>query len=222
MFHQSLAEESTYSSTDTLQLEGGIIYDENGIIFLDKSIKHPTLNIKTNNTLIPVYIPENTDSRIRTRSALARASKLSGEEYYMTTIFNYVDEHNGPFSYGTYYGASMDNAQMTYTTTFFSRFDTKKFGIMTTVSSDTQAINGSYQGMFGIAPELKITKYLTLRDTIKTYMGVPIKKNQISLIYKPQFKRHLENLWLELGLSQTFYENGTNNTSLELSTRFKL
>ena len=111
---------------------------------------------------------------------------------------------------------------MTYSTSMFTRYDGKKYALTGTVSTDTQSIDGSYQSMLGIAPELKLTKALALRDTVKTYMGVPIKKNSISLIYTPQLKKYIDSLRFELGLSQTFYESGYNNASLEFSTKFKL
>lgn len=203
-------------------LEGGVSFDEDSAIYLDKSIERPTLNIKPPNTLIPVYTPTFKDTRIRERSALAKSSKLSGDEYYIAPIFNYVSEQAGNFSYGTYYGASMDSAQMTYSTSMFTRYDGKKYALTGTVSTDTQSIDGSYQSMLWIAPELKLTKSLALRDTVKTYMGVPVKKNSISLIYTPQLKKYIDSLRFELGLSQTFYESGYNNASLEFSTKFKL
>ncbi len=203
-------------------LEGGVSFQEDSAIYLDKSIERPTLNIKPPNTLIPVYTPTFKDTRIRERSALAKSSKLSGDEYYIAPIFNYVSEQAGNFSYGTYYGASMDSAQMTYSTSMFTRYDGKKYALTGTVSTDTQSIDGSYQSMLGIAPELKLTKSLALRDTVKTYMGVPVKKNSISLIYTPQLKKYIDSLRFELGLSQTFYESGYNNASLEFSTKFKL
>lgn len=204
------------------QLEGSVTYEEDPAIYLDKSIERPALNIKPPNTIIPVYTPTFADTRIRERSALAKSSKLTGEEYYIAPIFNYVSEQAGNFSFGTYYGASMDSAQMTYSTSMFTRYDGNKYAITGLITSDSQAIDGSYRSMMGIAPELKLTKSLALRDTIKTYMGVPIKKNSISLIYTPHLKKYIDSLRFELGLSQTFYESGYSNASVEFSTKFKL
>ena len=210
------------ADTSTIKLEGGITFDDDNAIYLDKEIDRPTLNLKTKSTVIPVYTPVATDSRIRSRRALAKASKLTGDEYYIVPIFNYVSEQAGNFSYGTYYGASIDSAQMTYSTSLFTRYDTKYCALTGLLSSDSQSIDGSYKSMLGVAPELKLTKSLSIRDTIKTYMGVPVKKNQISLIYTPQLKRYIDSLRFELGLSQAFYENGATNYSLEFSTKFKL
>lgn len=203
-------------------LEGNVTFDDDSAIYLDKEIERPALNIKPPNTIIPVYTPTLSDKRIRERSALATASKLTGEEYYITPTFNYVSEQAGHFSYGTFYGASIDSAQMTYSTSLFTRYDAKRCALTGTVSTDTQSIDGSYRSMLGIAPELKLTKSLALRDTVKTYMGVPIKKNSISLIYTPQLKKYIDSLRFELGLSQTFYETGHSNSSVEFSTKFKL
>ncbi len=204
-------------------LEGSVQVNEFEEISLDKSIERPTLNIKPSNTILPVYTPSLADSRIRTRSALAKSSKLTGEEYYIAPVFNIVQEQAGNFSYGTYYGASLDNAQMTYSTSWFTRYDGKKYAITGTYSTDSQTINSSYQNMLGISPEIKLTKSLSLRDTVKTYMGVPVKKNQISLIYTPQLKKYIDSLRFELGLSQSFYENSAgNSSSIEFSTKFKL
>ena len=204
------------------KLEGNIELNEYQEISLDKSIERPALNIKPSNTILPVYTPGIADSRIRKRSALATSSKLTGQEYYIAPVFNVVQDQTGNFSYGTYYGASLDNAQMTYSTSWFTRYDGKKYAITGTYSTDSQSINGAYQSMLGISPEIKLSKSLALRDTVKTYMGVPVKKNQISLIYTPQLKKYIDSLRFELGLSQSFYENGANNSSIEFSTKFKL
>ena len=54
-------------------------------------------------------------------------------------------------------------------------------------------------------------------------MSVPVKQNQISLIYTPQLKKYIDSLRFELGLSQSFYENNAgNSSSIEFSTKFKL
>ena len=218
-----IEENSIINNTQIIKpLEGSVTYDEDSAIYLDKSIERPALNIKPPNTLIPVYTPTFADTRIRDRSALATSSKLTGDEYYIAPIFNYVAEQAGNFSYGTYYGASMDSAQMTYSTSMFTRYDGNKYALTGSVSTNTQSIDGSYQSMLGIAPELKLTKSLALRDTVKTYMGVPIKKNSISLIYTPHLKKYIDSLRFELGLSQTFYESGYSNASVEFSTKFKL
>ena len=204
-------------------LQGEVEFNEDGTVYLDKTIERPTLNIKPPNTILPVYTPTISDSRMRSRSALANASKLTGEEYYISPIFNTLQEQAGNFSYGTYYGASMDSAQMTYSTSWFTRYDGKKYAITSTYSTDSQSINGAYQSMFGISPEIKLTKSLAIRDTLKTYMAAPLKKNQISLIYTPQLKRYIDSLRFELGLSQSFYENGGgNSSSVEFTTKFKL
>ena len=209
-------------NASNIKLQGGVVFEEDSVIYLDKSIERPALNIKSPNTLIPVYTPTFVDTRIRSRSALAQASKLTGSEYYITPIFHYINEQVGNFSYGTYYGASMDSAQMTYSTSLFTRYDTQRLALTGTLSTDAQSIDGAYKNMIGIAPEIKITKALSIRDTIKTYMGVPVKKNQISLIYTPQLKKYIDSLRFELGLSQSFYENGVTNSAVEFTTKFKL
>ena len=210
------------SDINNIKLEGGITFEEDNVIYLNKEIERPTLNIKNKNTLIPIYTPIDTNSRMRSRSALAKASKLTGEEYYITPMFHYINEQVGNFSYGSYHGASIDSAQMTYSSSIFTRYDAKYCALTGTFSTDSQTIDGVYKSMFGISPEIKLTNSLSIRDTIKTYMGVPVKKNQISLIYTPQLKKYIDGLRFELGLSQSFYENGANNSSIEFITRFKL
>ena len=144
--------------TPTEPLKGEVEFNDDGTVYLDKTIERPTLNIKPPNTILPVYTPTISDSRLRSRSALANASKLTGEEYYISPIFNTLQEQAGNFSYGTYYGASMDSAQMTYSTSWFTRYDGKKYAITSTYSTDSQSINGAYQSMLGISPEIKLTK----------------------------------------------------------------
>ena len=170
------------------QLQGGVSFDnDDGTVFLDKKINRPILNVKPANTLIPVYTPSANsydDTYARTRSALAGSSKLSGEEYYIEPTSHYLEEQAGHFSYGSYYGTSLDSAQLLYSTQFYTRYDTKHFAFTGGFGTDSGSTNGANTNMFSIAPEWKITKTLAVRDTIKTYMGLPVKKNQISSAFR--------------------------------------
>ena len=218
---------SDEQSSQPFQLEGGVFYDENdGTVFLNKSMAHPVLNIKPANTLIPVYTPSPNsiyESKLsRTRSALSSSSRLSGEEYYIAPTSHSLSDKIGNFSYGSYYGTSLDSAQLLYSTTFFTRYDSKHFAFTTGVGTDSGSTNGMNTNTFSFSPEWKITKSLAVKDTMRAYMGVPVKKNQISIVYTPQMKKYIDTLKFELGISQSFYENGVTNSAVQFSTNFRL
>lgn len=150
------------------------------------------------------------------------ASKFSTFEYNIQPISSSYTTQKGSVSFGTTYDSGISGAQKTFSTGFFTRYDGKRFAMTTAYSKNTKASYDSYDDKIYFAPELKITKRLSLLDVIQSDVMQTDKSNEIVLRYKPNFKNYADDVQFELGAGQSFYKNDYINSSVRFSTKFKL
>ena len=211
-----------------LELKGSVIYTEGehhiDEIVLDENIKKPHINLKTSNMVIPVKTePVKPTIFINDRSALSNASRLTGEEYIIAPVYSYITEQTGNFSYGTIYSSGIDSCQLQSTLNLYTRYDFKYFALTGAVGTNESNVEGtSDRKTIEFAPEIKLSKSFVIRDTVKAYVNETYRKNKISIIYTPQWKKHPDILRFELGLTHTYYTGGKVNSAIEFSTRIRL
>lgn len=211
-----------------VELKGSVIYDE-GInhlkeIGLDENIQKPQINLKTPQMIIPVKTEKIKTAGIHMpdRSALSNASRLSGEEYLIEPVWSYITEQTGNFSYGTFYSSGIDNCQLQTTMNLYTRYDFKHFAITGAVGTNESNVEGTKdEKVIQFAPEIKLSKSFVIRDTVQAYVNENYKKNKLSIIYTPQWKRHPDILRFELGFSNTYYPEGKIRSAVEFSTRIR-
>ena len=116
----------------------------------------------------------------------------------------------------------MDNAGASYSTEVFTKYEGKHFAFKTAFSKSTNSSYNSYDDRMYFAPELKLTKRLSIIDALQTDMIQINRKNEVVLRYNPPIKKYADEVQLELGAGQSFYENNYINSSIRFSTRFKL
>ena len=217
---------STPVVTETYKLKGVVEYDDNEVetIYLDENIEKPQINIQKRSLTLPISmlnITSNTDTH---RSALARASINRNTLKDILPFSGSVVEQLGGFSYGQYWEQEVSPlAHMTSTTAFFVRYDTPKLFSFTT--SVRQAANyeiGTHYNQLRLVPEWHITDRLTLKDSFTNYMNQARNKNELTLVYRPALKKYAESLKFELGVAQTYYQNGNHSSAVEFTTDFKL
>lgn len=150
------------------------------------------------------------------------ASKFSTPEYNIKPVSTTYSRKFGKFSFGTKYGSSLSNASASYSTGIFSRYDGKHFALSSAFSKSTNSNYDSYSDNFSIAPELKLTKRLSFLDVMQTDATQVNRSNEFVLRYVPRIKNHYDDVELELGAGQSFYEDSYIKSSLRFSTRFKL
>lgn len=153
---------------------------------------------------------------------LTKASRLSTLEYSIRPVSTSYSKKFGKFSFGTMYNSGLDSAQINYSTGLFSKYEGKYFALSTAFSKNTNAVNDSYNDKFFIAPELRLTKRLSLLDVMQTDVGQINRKNEIVIRYTPHFRKYADDVQFELGAGQSFYDNNYINSSVRFSTRFKL
>ncbi len=150
------------------------------------------------------------------------ASKFATQEYAIRPVSTDFVQKQGNFSFGTSYNSYLDSAQVNYSTGIFTKYDWKHFAISSTFAKNTNSNYDSYDHKIYIAPELKLTKRLSLLDVMQTDVQQINKKNEIVLRYTPRTKKYADDIQFELGAGQSFYEDNFIKSSLRFSTRFKL
>jgi len=153
---------------------------------------------------------------------LRAASKFSTQEYEIKPVSASYTGKSGNLSYGTTYDSSVGGAQTNYSTGVFTKYDGKHFAVSTAYSKNMKSGYDSYNDQIFLAPELKLTKRLSLLDVMQTDISQLNKQNEVVLRYKPSIKNHADEVILELGAGQSFYADSYANSSVSFSTRFKL
>lgn len=220
------------------ELQGYLEYDEvpDETIYLEeqpessqntiylKSAGHSGPNLKsptkfTATSLIPTGTKQIPMS---TRNSLDSASKFSTQEYSIRPVSTSYSTKAGGFSFGTTYNSGIDSAQANYSTGIYTKYDGKYFSYTTAYSKSTNSSYDSYSDKIFFAPELKLTKRLSILDVIQTDTMQVNKKHELVLRYSPPIKKHADDVQFELGAGQSFHDNNYINSSVRFSTRFKL
>lgn len=211
---------------ETYKLKGQVEYDDNAVetIYLDEDIEKPQINIPQKTLTIPVGILNITSNANTPRSALARA--MTNRMASLTDIMplsGSIAESIGGFSYGQTWGQELSYAQMEDTTAFFVRYDSPQYFSLS--ASIRQAANqdiGTQYNILRLIPEIHITDRLTLKDSFSSYMNLPKNKNELTIVYTPSLKNYVDSLKFELGVAQSYYDDGRRSSSISFSTGFKL
>lgn len=211
---------------ETYKLHGQIEYDDNPVetIYLDENIEKPQVNIPKRSLTLPVGVLNITSNTNTPRSALARAMVNRNSLKDILPLSGSVSEQMGGFSYGQSWEQELSSiAQMEYTTAFFVRYDTPKaFSFTTSVRQASNQDVGTQYNTLRLAPEWHITDRLTLKDSFSNYLNQTRNKNEITLVYTPALKKYAESLKFELGVAQSYYQNGRQSSAVSFSTDFKL
>lgn len=150
------------------------------------------------------------------------ASKFATQEYNIRPVSSYFVQKIGDFSFGTGYDSYLDSAQVNYSTNVFTRYDWKHFALTGTFAKLTNSNYDTYDNKVYIAPELKLTKRLSLLDVMQSDVEQINKKNELVLRYTPHLKKGADDVQFEVGAGQSYYQDNFVKSSLRFSTRFKL
>lgn len=230
----------THDPQTNVELHGYLEYDEvpqdtiylqdqedeaaQNAVNLDENVYKANLKFKTpqkygSKSLISNKIKQTPAYNSKTMEA---ASKFSTLEYGIQPISSSYSTKKGNISLGTTYDSSISGAQRNYSTGFFTKYEGKRYAMTSAFSKSTNSNYDEYNNKVYFAPELKITKRLSLLDVIQTDITQTNKSNEIVLRYNPNFKNHADEVIFELGAGQSYYQNNYINSSLRFSTRFKL
>jgi len=156
------------------------------------------------------------------QGGLQAASKFSTQEYDIRPVSTSYSRKFGQFSLGTAYNSSIDSARVGYSTSLFAKYEGKYFALTTGASKSTNNNYDDYSDKMFFAPELKLTKRLSLLNVMKTDVYQINKSSELVLRYSPHMKKYADDVQFEVGAGQTFHDDNAINSSLRFSTNFKL
>lgn len=214
----------------TTQLNGYLEYNENvpdteqNAIELDEPSEHRMVNLSK---------PQKVDSKSLfseykkpafhpIQDELKSASMFSTQEYSIRPVSTSYSRKFGKFSLGTIYDSSLSKARANYSTGVFAKYEGKYTALSLGFSKNTNSNYDSYSDEFFVAPELKLTKRLSLLNVMETDVNQINKSNEFVLRYTPHFKRYSDEVQFELGAGQSFYEDSFIKSSVRFSTKFRL
>ena len=153
---------------------------------------------------------------------LKSASMFSTPEYNIKSVSTSYSQNLGKFSFGTMYDSGLSKASRNDSTALFAKYEWKYAAMSLGFSKSTNCNKNSYEDEFFFAPELKLTKRLSLLDVLETDVSQINKSNELVLRYTPSFKNHEDDVQFELGAGQSFYEDNFIKSTVRFSTKFKL
>lgn len=228
--NESYEEISSYFNTEPepTTLQGHLEYNQEEPQQADDSIQLES----TVQSVINISKPQKIESQsllsgVKTpafhpiQDELENASKFSTQEYNIKPVSTTYSKKFGKFSFGTMYGSSLSKASTNYSTALFAKYDGKYTALSMGFSKSSNCNDDSFNDEFFVAPELKLTKRLSLLDVMETDVYQINKSNELVLRYTPRFGKN-NDIQFELGAGQSFYEDNYINSSLRFSTKFRL
>jgi len=228
--HEDISSYFNIEPEQTTTIEGHLEYNQNeagqeeNAIQLEEPFEHNVVNLTkpqriNSKSLLsgakkPTFHPIQDD--------LKSASMFSTQEYNIKPISTSYSRDFGKFSFGTVYDSSLSKASIGYSTALFARYEGKYTALSMGLSKNTNCNYDAYSDEFFVAPEIKLTKRLSLLDVMETDVNQINKSNELVLRYTPHLKKHEDDVEFELGAGQSFYEDNFIKSSLRFSTKFKL
>ncbi len=150
-------------------------------------------------------------------------SKYGAEEYQIRPKDASDRTTAGGFSFGTNMEQEVDYGELEHTANFFTRYDKGRFGVETAYERTIGSTYNNYYDNLYIAPEIKVNKFLSLKEVLTADMTRNRRKAEFVLSVKPLAHTKEDRLNLELGVSQTYDDsNALIRKKLQFRTKFKL
>lgn len=205
-------------------LHGFVEYYPDGTIFFDEMKESDGVFIKmrqptTYNQYSVLDIKGVNFEEIKNRQKGVK--RHISNEYQIVDFDASYTEKIGKFSYGTIYAADIDTGEFEYHTKFFARYDAKHYALQAAYGKSAYTSTGTQSDFIYLTPEWKIGKGFVLKDTFKANTLGLKQENEIILKYTPQFIK--ENpLDIEVGVGQSYYQDGSQNNVFKFATTLRL
>lgn len=226
---ESYEEINSYFETEpeqTTVFEGHVEYNQNEFDTEGNTIELENARTHALNLSKPQRISAKSLSKKPTfhpiQDELKSASMFSSLEYNIKSVSTSYSQNFGKFSFGTMYDSGLSKASRSDSTALFAKYELKYAAMSMGFSKSTNYNENSYNDEFFFAPELKLTKRLSLLDVLETDVSQINKSNEVVLKYTPHLKNHEDDVQLELGAGQSFYQDNFIKSSVRFSTKFKL
>lgn len=210
-------EEIPLSLNDT-QLKGYLEYTEDAdAIFLKDEDQNLVLNLR-----VPQKFDTVSASNVKlpmttfAKNVYARSGDIS---YNIAPINTGAVARKGNFSIGTSYNESIDTSDLGFTTSLYTKYDRKYFSVSSAYNKESGVAYSTVVDKFSFTPELKLNKYISIKDVLTSDITRNRKENSLILSIKPTQD---DRVRFEFGAGQTFDENkNIIKSSVKFSTQFK-
>ena len=213
-------EELYYANYDNVPLKGYLDFiEDTNAISLKKPDKEMVLNLSIPQKLTESKLSDK-DKIPQTTFAKHVYSKSSDNIQYNIAPFDDSHEitHNG-FSLGTSYNESIDTSDLGFTTSLYSKYENKYFALKTSYDKNAGVAYSDVIDKFSFAPEIKLSRYVSIKDVITSDITRNRKKNEVILSIKPTAD---DRVRFEFGAGQTYDSNNElMRTQVKFSTQYK-
>lgn len=222
IFLTDTSEAEDYIEPENIPLKGYAQYIEDSeAIYLMDDNNQFVLNLKVPQKITQQTLHDKHEKIFARQPQLY--SKYEAEEFQVIPKEGSSIVTQGPISFGTNMTRDVDYGQLEHVATFFTRYDKGRFAINTAYERTIGSTYNNYYDNLYIAPELKLNKYMSIRNTLTADITRERKKNEVVLSVKPLAKKHGDRLNLEVGASQTYdATNALIRKQIKFNTKFKL
>ena len=215
-------EELYFANYDNVPLKGYLdfIEDSNAI-----SLKKPDDELVLN-----LSVPQNFETKnlsekdrrnlpVTTFANSVYARSTNNIQYNIAPFDSNTEIKHGPFSVGTSYNESIDTSDLGFTTSFYTKYENKYFALKSSYDKNAGVSYSDVIDKFSFAPELKLNRYVSVKDVITSDITRNRKKNEVILSIKPS---NDDRVRFEFGAGHTYDSNNELlRTQIKFSTQYK-
>lgn len=153
----------------------------------------------------------------------ASYSKFNNMEYSIAQVKYDNSERIGGLTTGTAFEQKIDYAELRQVSSIYSRYDSKYYALTTEFSKTVNSTNGDFNDYFTFSPEIKLSQYLSLKETISANFAKHIKVAEFFISINPFGNRDIDRFNIEMGTSSVFDQNNSLvKNRFKIMTKFKL
>ncbi len=217
-----LMDESIYQINDMYSdvLYGYASYGEEDAIILEDSLdEYQAIKIQKPYN----YKGQKYYAGIKKNTRKNSYSKFNNMEYTIAQEKYNNAEKIGGITAGTAYEQKIDFAELRQVSSIYSRYDSKYYALTTEFSKTVNSTNGDFNDYFTFAPELKLSQYLSLKESISANFAKHIKIAEFFISINPFGNKDIDRFNIEMGTSSVFDQNNSLvKNRFKIMTKFKL
>ena len=222
---EETSEDIFLTNDDDMQLKGYLEYvEDSNAITLKEGYNEHVINLRKPQKLIGTELKDK--NKIPKTTFSSHIYNRTGDIAYNIAPIDAsaeITKHKLKYGYlsaGTTYNESIDTSDLGFTTSFYTKYENKYFSLKTSYDKNSGVAYSDVIDKFSFAPELKLNKYISIKDVVTSDITRNRVKNEIILSIKPTKD---DRVRFEFGANQTFDEKHVLlRSQLNFSTKIKL
>jgi len=215
-------EDLYYANYDNIPLKGYLDFIENSnSITLKKPDNEPILNLSVPQNFGTTRLSDKEKNVLPTTTFAKNVYSRSSDDiqYNIAPFDSSTEVQHGGFSLGTSYNESIDTSDLGFTTSLYAKYENKYFALKSSYDKNAGVSYSNVIDKFSFSPELKLSRYVSIKDVITSDITRNRKKNEVILSIKPLKE---DRVRFEFGAGHTYDANNELlRTQVKFSTQFK-